>query len=111
MNDSDLASRSCKSCETGEGRLDEGMIKTLLKQLPGGWNAKDGKCLERKFDFPDFQKALDFTNQVGAIAEEQGHHPDIYLTWGKVRLEISTHSAGGLTENDFILAARINALK
>ena len=111
MNDTELASRSCQACESGEGRLDAAMIKTLLKQLPGGWSVKDGKSLERKFDFPDFQTALTFTNQIGAIAEEQGHHPDIYLTWGQVRLEISTHSAGGLTENDFILAAKINNVK
>jgi len=83
------------------------MIKTLLKQLPGEWKVAGNRQLEKRFKFPDFRAALAFTNQVGAIAEEQGHHPDIFLTYGEVRLRISTHSAKGLTENDFILAAKI----
>ena len=106
-----LANRSCKACESGEGRLKPDMIKTLMKELPGDWKLKDNKQIERSFEFPDFQKALDFTNSIGRLAEEQGHHPDIFLTYGEVRIQLSTHSAGGLTENDFILAAKINELK
>jgi len=108
--ESALAQRSCKPCESGAGRLSAPLIKTLMKQLPGDWTQK-GKQLEKRFKLPDFQQALAFTNQVGAVAEEQGHHPDIFLTYGEVRIQLSTHSAGGLTENDFILAAKINELE
>jgi len=108
---SGLASRSCKPCESGEGRLKPQMIKTLMDELPGYWKLKDDQLLEKSFEFPDFKQALDFTNSIGRIAEEQGHHPDIFLTYGEVRVQLSTHSAGGLTENDFILAAKINELK
>lgn len=107
---SDLASRSCKSCESGEGRLNDPEIKTLMKQLPGDWKLKSSQ-LEKSFEFPDFKQALEFTNKVGDLAEEQEHHPDIFLSYGEVRIQLSTHSAGGLTENDFILAAKINELK
>ncbi len=109
--DRDLARRACKPCESGEGRLKAPMIKTLMKELPGAWKLKGTQQLEKSFEFPDFKKALAFTNRVGAVAEEQGHHPDIYLTYGEVRLTLSTHSAKGLTENDFILAAKISELK
>ena len=70
----------------------------------------DNHHLARTFRFPDFQKALEFVNRVGAVAEEQGHHPDIHLTWGRVDIETWTHDAGGLTEKDFLLAGKINEL-
>jgi len=95
----------------GGGRLKAPMIKLLMKQLPGKWKLKSGRQLEKSFKFPDFKKALKFTNRVGAIAEAQGHHPDVFLAYGEVRIQLSTHSARGLTENDFILAAKINRLK
>jgi 4a-hydroxytetrahydrobiopterin dehydratase len=68
------------------------------------------KKLARTFRFPDFQKALDFVNKIGAIAEKQGHHPDLNLSWGKVEVETWTHDAGGLTEQDFLLASKIDRL-
>jgi 4a-hydroxytetrahydrobiopterin dehydratase len=74
------------------------------------WNVVDGHHLEREFAFPNFQQALDFTNQVGALAEAEGHHPDIYLAWGKVGIKIWTHKIDGLTESDFVLAAKIDGL-
>jgi 4a-hydroxytetrahydrobiopterin dehydratase len=106
-----LANRDCKLCADGSGRLKTPMIKALLKELPGKWKLKGGWQLEKSFKFPDFKKALKFTNRVGKIAEEQGHHPDVFLAYGEVRIQLSTHSAGGLTENDFILAAKINGVK
>lgn len=78
-------------------------------QLPR-WKIADGKKLAREFRFPDFQKALDFVNRVGAIAEKQGHHPDVHLSWGRVEVETWTHDAGGLTEQDFLLASQIDQL-
>jgi len=107
----DLANRTCQSCESGEGRLTAPTIKTLMKQLPGNWKLKGTQLLEKTYKFRDFQQALAFTNQVGALAEEQEHHPDILLTYGQVRIQLSTHHAKGLTENDFILAAKINELE
>jgi 4a-hydroxytetrahydrobiopterin dehydratase len=72
------------------------------------WTVVNNHHLEREYKFPDFKAALAFTNKVGAIAEEQGHHPDIYVAWGKVRVTIWTHKIDGLTESDFILAAKID---
>jgi 4a-hydroxytetrahydrobiopterin dehydratase len=109
-SDMELSSRECGPCEGSEGRLKPAAIKQLLKQLSRKWKLQGGKQLERTFKFPDFQQALDFTNHVGEIAESQGHHPDIYLTYGEVRLQLSSHQAKGLTENDFILAAKIDEL-
>ena len=70
----------------------------------------DEHQITRKFTFPDFQQALDFVNRVGAVAEEQGHHPDILLTWGKVEITLWTHAVNGLTESDFIMAAKIDRI-
>jgi 4a-hydroxytetrahydrobiopterin dehydratase len=75
-----------------------------------GWDIVQEHHITRAFTFPDFQKALDFVNKVGALAEEQGHHPDIYLTWGKAEIKIWTHKIDGLTESDFILAAKIDQI-
>jgi 4a-hydroxytetrahydrobiopterin dehydratase len=87
---------------------------TLLErhgQLKDGWKLVGEEQLQKEFKFPDFRAALQFTNLVGDAAESLNHHPDIYLTYGMVRLKISTHSAGGLTDSDFKLAARVNELK
>lgn len=71
----------------------------------------DGHHIERTWKFPDFRQALAFVNRIGALAEEQGHHPDIFLTWGEVRVKIFTHKIDGLSESDFILAAKIDRLQ
>jgi 4a-hydroxytetrahydrobiopterin dehydratase len=84
-------------------------LRTQEDALGGGWKVVDGHHLEKEFRFPDFVQALAFTNAIGAIAEEQGHHPDIYLAWGKVRVTIWTHDIDGLTRSDFVLAAKISA--
>lgn len=83
-------------------------LAALLRPLDG-WQVVDGHHLEKTYSFPDFAQALAFTNRVGAIAEGQNHHPDIHLGWGKVRLEIWTHTADGLTRKDFALASAIDA--
>jgi 4a-hydroxytetrahydrobiopterin dehydratase len=75
-----------------------------------GWSVVNEHHIEKSFAFPDFRKALEFTNRVGEVAEEQGHHPDIFLTWGKVGIKTWTHKIDGLTESDFILAAKIDQL-
>jgi 4a-hydroxytetrahydrobiopterin dehydratase len=72
------------------------------------WSVAGDHHIERNFSFPDFKSALDFVNRIGAIAEEQGHHPDVTLSWGRVGVQIWTHKINGLTESDFILAAKID---
>ena len=74
------------------------------------WKVVEGKKLSRAFTFPDFKTGLDFVNRVGEIAERQGHHPDVRLSWGRVEIETWTHDAGGLTEQDFLLASQIDLL-
>jgi 4a-hydroxytetrahydrobiopterin dehydratase len=74
------------------------------------WKIVEGRKLARNFAFPDFQTGLDFVNRVGEIAERQGHHPDVHLSWGRVEIETWTHDAGGLTEQDFLLASQIDRL-
>jgi 4a-hydroxytetrahydrobiopterin dehydratase len=80
----------------------------ISNQLPDGWRIVDEWRLEKDFKFPDFNHALKFTNRIGEIADEQGHHPDVYLTYGEVRLMVWTHKIDGLSESDFILAAKMN---
>lgn len=80
-----------------------------MPEVPA-WEVIDGHHLSRSYSFPDFKTALDFVNRVGALAEEQGHHPDIVLCWGKVKLDIWTHKINGLSESDFILAAKCDRL-
>jgi len=103
---STLAESKCESCDTATKALDAQQATALLKELGNGWRVVDGHHLEKEFKFKDFRQALDFTNRVGEIAESIGHHPDIFLTWGKVRLNIFTHKVNGLTKDDFILAAK-----
>ena len=106
-----LAHQQCTACQGGVPALKGTALETLYRQLDHDWQVINEHHLEKEFSFEDFKQALDFTNRVGAIAEEQNHHPDIYLTWGKVRITLWTHKVDGLTENDFIVAAKIqNAL-
>ena len=81
-----------------------------LQQNVSDWNVVHEHHLQREFKFPDFKQALDFVNRVGAVAEEQGHHPDILLAWGKAEITLWTHKIDGLTESDFIMAAKIDQL-
>jgi 4a-hydroxytetrahydrobiopterin dehydratase len=85
-------------------------LRELERELGGGWQVVGDHHLHKAFSFADFLGALEFTNRVGALAEAEGHHPDIRLTWGRVEIEIFTHKIDGLTESDFILAARIDRL-
>jgi 4a-hydroxytetrahydrobiopterin dehydratase len=105
----DLASKQCVPCRGGVPPLAHEAVAALMPQVPG-WQVIRDHHLFRSFRFPDFRSALDFVNRVGAVAEEQGHHPDVYLAWGKVEIQTWTHKIDGLTENDFILAAKIDRL-
>jgi 4a-hydroxytetrahydrobiopterin dehydratase len=105
----ELSKKKCVPCRGGVPPLKGEELQKLEKELGNGWKVVDGHHLEKEYKFPDFEKALAFTNQVGEIAEAEGHHPDIYLTWGKVKIQIWTHKIDGLTESDFILAAKCDA--
>lgn len=108
---SDLLSKKCVPCEGHTLPLDREEIDRYLPQVKGWDVLEDDKKISRDFSFKDFKAALEFINQVGKIAEKEGHHPDIYLHgWNKVRFDLSTHAIGGLSENDFIMAAKINEL-
>ena len=106
---SELANKTCVPCRGGVPPLKGAELAALQKQVDG-WNVVQEHHVTKTFTFPNFQKALDFVNKVGAVAEEQGHHPDIYLAWGKAEIKIWTHKIDGLTESDFILAAKIEQL-
>lgn len=102
---SDLARKTCIPCRGGVPPLTPEERTPLLAEL-GDWRVVDGHHLGRTFVFDDFVSALAFVNRLGAIAEEQGHHPEMTVGWGRVRVEIWTHAIDGLTESDFILAAK-----
>jgi len=106
---SELASKTCVPCRGGVPALQGEELAALLAQVEG-WQVVNDHHLIKTFQFRDFRTALAFVNRVGALAEEQGHHPDIYLAWGKVEITIWTHKINGLTESDFILAAKIDQL-
>ncbi len=101
-----LSKKNCVPCKGGVPPLKGEALQELLKQLGNGWKVIDDHHLEKEYTFKNFREALAFTNKVGAIAEEQGHHPDIFLSYGKVKIQLWTHKINGLTESDFILAAK-----
>ncbi len=106
---SELAAKECIPCRGGVPPLKGKEIHTLQEKLGGGWKVVEEHHLEKEYPFKNFRQALDYTNRVGELAEAQGHHPDIYLAWGKVKLSIWTHKIDGLTESDFIFAAKSDA--
>ncbi|MFZ0739182.1 MAG: 4a-hydroxytetrahydrobiopterin dehydratase [Candidatus Acidiferrales bacterium] len=106
---SDLADQNCVPCRGGVPPLAGEELAKLSQEVPQ-WKVVDGHHITRTFTFPDFVQALAFVNKVGALAEEQGHHPDILLSWGKAEVTTWTHKINGLTASDFILAAKIDRL-
>ncbi|MBW8057319.1 MAG: 4a-hydroxytetrahydrobiopterin dehydratase [candidate division NC10 bacterium] len=103
----ELARKSCVPCKGGTPPLTGAEIAPLITQVEG-WEVVEEHHLCKTFRFKDFSASLDFVNRVGAIAEQEGHHPDICFGWGKATVEIWTHKINGLTESDFILAAKVN---
>ena len=108
-----LESKTCAPCRGGVPPLKGKDLEAIHQQLPDSadWQVINEHHLTRLFTFPDFKTALDFVNKVGALAEEQGHHPDIVLKWGKVEVTMWTHKIDGLTESDFIMAAKIDKIR
>ena len=104
-----LADKKCVPCRGGTPPLKGKELEKLQADV-SRWTVKNEHHLHREFRFPDFKTALEFVNRVGEIAESEGHHPDILLTWGKAEVTLWTHSIDGLTESDFIMAAKIDRL-
>lgn len=102
-----LAEKHCVPCHGGVARLRGEELRKYAAEL-ADWQVVDEHHLLRAFTFPDFKSALEFVNRAGAVAEREGHHPDLHLSWGRVEVQIWTHAIGGLSENDFILAAKID---
>jgi 4a-hydroxytetrahydrobiopterin dehydratase len=108
--ETNLTQKQCVPCEVGMPPMKPEAVAKLAESVPL-WKVIDNKKLSREFTFKNFKEAMTFINQVADIAESEGHHPDIYVFYNLVRLELSTHAIGGLSENDFILAAKTDALR
>lgn len=107
----ELEQKHCVPCEGGALPLMRDESAALLVQTPGWQIAPDGLSLSREFTFRNFVEAMEFANKITPIAEAEGHHPDLAVSWGKVTVTLITHAIGGLSENDFILAAKINNIQ
>ena len=110
MNENKLIESKCVPCHGDIEPLKGQAIYDLAKDISSDWQVIDEHHLEKEFKFNNFQQALNFVNKVGQLAESEGHHPGIYLSWGKVKLAIWTHKIDGLNKNDFILAAKADKL-
>ncbi len=106
----ELSDKKCIPCAGGVPPLKGEELETIYGQLGADWNLVEDHHIEKEYGFDDFVGALKFTNKVGEIAENEGHHPDIYLAWGKVKLTLWTHKIDGLTESDFIFAAKADTV-
>ncbi len=106
---SDLSGKKCKPCEGGTLPLSPDAISVYLKGV-SGWQVEEDKKIKKEFKFKDFKAAMGFVNKVAGLAEEEGHHPSIFISYNKVRITLTTHAIGGLSENDFIMAAKIDGL-
>lgn len=104
-----LAAKHCVPCRGDTPPLPVAERERLLRELGSGWEVQDGHHLFKQYEFENFAEALAFVNRVGDVAEAEGHHPDIYLAWGKAGIKIWTHAIDGLTESDFVLAAKADA--
>jgi len=104
----ELAARKCRPCERGTPSMSEKEAKAMLGKIQG-WESKENK-IRKVYRFKDFNESMRFVNKVADLAEEEGHHPNISISWNKVTLTLTTHAIGGLSENDFILAAKIDKL-
>ncbi|HLY64633.1 MAG TPA: 4a-hydroxytetrahydrobiopterin dehydratase [Chloroflexota bacterium] len=109
MTPSDLVQKTCVPCSGGMPPLPEARVQELLRQIEG-WRVEGGKEIVKPFTFKNFVQAVEFVNAITPVAEQEGHHPDLEVGWGKVVVRLTTHAIDGLTENDFILAAKIDQL-
>jgi len=109
--ETNLSKRKCTACQAGGAPLEEKEVGIYLKKLDEGWKVVEERLLEKEYLFSDFQGPLKLANKIGELAEAECHHPDLYLSYGKLKVQLWTHKIGGLSENDFILAAKCDLLK
>ena len=107
----ELAAQRCEACTPGTPTLPPDEVAELRTRLHDGWSVVGGTTLHRDIRLPDFMSAIRLADQIAPIAEEQGHHPDLHVSWGRLGIDLTTHASHGLTRNDFILAAKIDALQ
>lgn len=105
-----LFKKKCLPCLKTTPILEDKELKTLHEELGESWHIMNAHHLEKAYSFKNFKEALAFVNAIGEVAEQEGHHPDLMLSWGRVTVQLWTHIAKGMTENDFVLAAKIDAL-
>lgn len=110
VTDVDLAKRKCQACEPGTPPMDEDRATELHSHIDGSWERDGNRALRREFSFRNFRDAFGLATRVALVAEQEGHHPDLEIGWGRVVVFLTTHVAGGLTDNDFILAAKIDRI-
>jgi 4a-hydroxytetrahydrobiopterin dehydratase len=108
MSSRDLATRTCNECAPGTPPLEETHAAELQRQIDAGWEREANRVIRRVFTFSTFREAFALATQVALLAESQGHHPDLEVSWGKLVVTFTTHTAGGLTESDFVMAAKID---
>ena len=106
----DLKEKQCVPCEEGTPPLNNEEAIHFKKKLPAGWRLLENKKLRKEYPFADFKRGMAFAQRIGIIAEQQNHHPDICIHYSNVEVELSTHAIGGLSENDFIMAAKIDTV-
>ncbi|MDQ2791743.1 MAG: 4a-hydroxytetrahydrobiopterin dehydratase [Pseudonocardiales bacterium] len=109
MSARDLATRSCKDCTPGAERLEDAQAAELHLQIDAAWERAADQVIRRVFTFSNFREPFALATQIALLAESQGHHPDLEVSWGKLTVTFTTHHAGGLTESDFVMAAKIDA--
>ena len=107
---SNISDKHCVPCEGGVEKLTKAQAEDLHPSVPEWTLSEDATTLTRRFPFKDFAKAMAFANQIAAVAEQEWHHPDLKVSWGSVEVQFTTHSIGGLAENDFIMASKVDLL-
>jgi 4a-hydroxytetrahydrobiopterin dehydratase len=106
----DLSEKKCKPCSGNEEPLNRDEISKLLKKIKNGWQVTDNKILKNNYPFENFKRGMTFVQDIALLAEEEQHHPDICIHYNNVEIELTTHAIDGLSENDFIMAAKIDNL-
>jgi len=105
-----LYEKKCSACSGAVAPMSEADCRRYLNELGGNWKFIEGKQIEKSYRFPNFREALAFVDRVGTLAESEGHHPDIFLSWGLVKISLWTHKIGGLSESDFVMAAKCDKI-
>jgi 4a-hydroxytetrahydrobiopterin dehydratase len=106
----ELAKRKCEACAPGTPPVEEAQAKELHSEIDPAWKLESNRSIRRSFKFRNFRDAFGFVTRVALLAEDQGHHPDLEIGWGRADITFTTHAAGGLTDNDFIMAAKIDRM-